>query len=163
MMLPDVNLLVYAVDETSPFHGRARRWWDDVLSSTATVGLCYPSVLGFVRLTTNRRMFDSPLSVVDALDLVQSWLDQSNAMLLAPTERHWPILCELLRSSAAGADLTTDAHIAAYAIEHVGTVYSNDRDFGRFEGLRWKNPLGRGATGEHSPAATAKTDDDGMG
>ena len=141
MILPDVNLLVYAVDETSPFHARARRWWDDTLSSTATVGLCYPSILGFVRLTTNRRMFESPLSVDAALDRVQSWLDQPHAVLLAPTGRHWPILSGLLRSSAAGANLTTDAHIAAYAIEHAGTVYSNDRDFGRFESLRWTNPL----------------------
>ncbi len=141
MMLPDVNLLVYAVDATSPFHARARRWWDDALSSTLTVGLCFPSVLGFIRLTTNRRMFESPLSADDALDRVQSWLDQPNVMLLAPTARHWPILSGLLRSSAVGTNLTTDAHIAAYAIEHAGTVCTNDGDFGRFEGLRWKNPL----------------------
>ena len=142
MMLPDVNLLVYAVDETSPFPAPARRWWDDTLSSTAEVGLCYPSILGFIRLTTNRRVFESPLSIGDALHRVQSWLDQPNAVLLAPTPRHWPILSELLRSSTTGADLTTDAHIAAYAIEHAGIVYSNDGDFARFEGLRWKNPLG---------------------
>ena len=141
MMLPDVNLLVYAVDATSPFHARARRWWDDALSSTLTVGLCFPSVLGFIRLTTNRRMFESPLSADDALDRVQSWLDQPNVMLLAPTARHWPILSGLLRSSAVGTNLTTDAHIAAYAIEHAGAVCTNDGDFGRFEGLRWKNPL----------------------
>ncbi len=141
MMLPDVNLLVYAVDGTSPFHARARRWWDDALSSTDAVGLCYPAILGFVRLTTSRRLFASPLTIDDALDRVQSWLDQPHAVLLAPTARHWSILSRLLRSPAAGADLTTDAHIAAYAIEHAGTVYSNDADFGRFDGLRWKNPL----------------------
>lgn len=141
MMLPDVNLLVYAVDATSPFHAPARRWWDGTLSSTFSVGLCWPSMLGFVRLTTSRRMFESPLGIGDALDRVQSWLEQPNVMLLAPTERHWPILSGLLRSSAAGSNLTTDAHIAAYAIEHAGTVYTNDRDFGRFEGLRWRNPL----------------------
>lgn len=141
MILPDVNLLVYAVDATSPFHDRTRRWWDDALSSTLTVGLCFPSMLGFIRLTTNRRMFEAPLGVGDALDRVQSWLDQPNVMLLAPTARHWSILSGLLRSSVAGTNLTTDAHIAAYAIEHAGTVYTNDRDFGRFEGLRWKNPL----------------------
>ncbi len=141
MMLPDVNLLVYAVDATSLFHVRARRWWDDALSSTLTVGLCFPSMLGFIRLTTNRRMFESPLGVGDALDRVQSWLDQPNVMLLVPTGRHWTILSGLLRSSSAGTNLTTDAHIAAYAIEHAGTVYTNDRDFGRFAGVRWKNPL----------------------
>ena len=141
MMLPDVNLLVYAVDERSPFHGRARRWWDDALSSTGPVGLCYPAMLGFVRLTASRSLFESPLAVGDALDRVQSWLDQPHTVLLAPTARHWPILSALLRSSTAGANLTTDAHIAAYAIEHAATVYSNDSDFGRFEGLRWRNPL----------------------
>lgn len=141
MMLPDVNLLVYAVDETSPFHTRARRWWDDLLSSTDTVGLCYPCILGFVRLTTNLRVFESPLAVGHVLDLVQSWLDQPNAVLLTPTARHWSILSGLLRSASTGANLTTDAHIAAYAIEHAGILYTNDGDFGRFDGLRWKNPL----------------------
>lgn len=137
---------MYAVDSGSPFHAGARRWWDGVLSSESDVGLCYPSVLGFVRMTTNRRVFASPLAVADALDRVQSWLDQPNATLLAPTARHWPILSDLLRTANVGANLTTDAHIAAYAIEHAGTVYSNDGDFGRFAGLRWRNPL----------AATAK-------
>ena len=141
MIVPDVNLLVYAVDGASPFHARARRWWDDVLSSTRPVGLCFPSVLGFVRLTTSRRLFESPLAVGDALDRVQGWLDQPHAVLLAPTPRHWPILSELLRSSTAGAELTTDAHIAAYAMEHAATLYSNDGDFDRFAGLRWENPL----------------------
>ena len=141
MMIPDVNMLVYAVDETSPFHEKARRWWDGLLSSTVTVGLCYASILGFVRVTTNRRVFISPLSVRDALEHVESWMDQPNAVLLAPTERHWSILSGLLRSTDVGANLTTDAHIAAYAIEHAGTLYSNDGDFARFEGLRWRNPL----------------------
>ena len=141
MIVPDVNLLVYAVDATSPFHTRARGWWDDTLSSSADVGLCYPSVLGFVRMTTNRRVFDSPLQVADALEYVQGWLNQPNAVLLTPTGRHWPILSDLLRAANVGANLTTDAHIAAYAIEHAGTLYSNDRDFARFGGLRWTNPL----------------------
>ena len=120
MILPDVNLLVYAV------------------------GLCYPSLLGFIRLTTNRRVFESPLRVDDALRLATSWLEQPNATLLVPTTRHWPILSDLLRSATSGGGLATDAHIAAHAIEHGYTLYSNDRDFGRFEGLRWKNPLRQG-------------------
>ena len=141
MIVPDVNVLVYAMDENSPFHAGARRWWEETLSSSGPVGLCYPAVLGFVRLVTNRRLFGRPLPVGAAVDDVQQWLDRPNVALLTPTARHWPILSDLLRSAGAGADLTTDAHIAAYAIEHAGTVYSNDRDFGRFEGLRWKNPL----------------------
>ena len=141
MIVPDVNLLVYAIDETSPFHARARRWWDGALSSAEMVGLCFPTLLGFVRMTTNRRVFDSPLAIGDALDRIESWLDQPNTQLLSPTSRHWAILSELLRAAAMGANLTTDAHIATYAIEHAGTVYSNDSDFTRFEGLRWRNPL----------------------
>jgi toxin-antitoxin system PIN domain toxin len=141
VILPDVNLLVYAVDETSPFHRLARRWWDGVLSSTDAVGLCYPSVLGFIRLATNRQVFTSPLGVDDALQIVTSWIEQPNTTVLVPTPRHWTIFSELLHGAAAGAALTTDAHIAAHAIEHGYTVYSNDRDFGRFDGLRWQNPL----------------------
>ena len=141
MIVPDVNVLVYALDATSPYHALARRWWDGVLSSDRPVGLCFPVVLGFVRLTTSRGLFESPLGVGEALDRVQSWLDQPQAVLLAPTARHWPIVSDLLRASRVGANLTTDAHIAAYAIEHAATLYSNDGDFDRFDGLRWKNPL----------------------
>ena len=103
MILPDVNLLVYAIDETSPFHTGARRWWETALSSSGTVGLCHPVVLGFVRLVTNRHVFSAPLLVGVALDNVQQWLDRPNVALLTPTDRHWPVLSELLRSSGAGA------------------------------------------------------------
>ena len=122
------------MDSGSPFHVGARGWWDGVLSSESDVGLCYPSILGFVRMTTNRRVFASPLAVADALDRVQSWVDQPNANLLAPSGRHWAILSDLLRTVNVGANLTTDAHIAAYAIEHAGTVYSND---GGLRAFRW--------------------------
>jgi toxin-antitoxin system PIN domain toxin len=141
VILPDVNLLVYSVDETSPLHAETRRWWDGLLSSSEAVGLCYPSVLGFVRLTTSRVVFESPLAIDDAVAIATSWLAQPNVTLLVPTPRHWPILSELLRSATSGANLTTDAHLAAHAIEHGCTLYSNDRDFGRFEGLRFRNPL----------------------
>ncbi|MGI9303200.1 MAG: type II toxin-antitoxin system VapC family toxin [Gammaproteobacteria bacterium] len=141
MILPDVNLLIYAVDETSPFHQRARTWWDGVLSSREVVGLCYPGILGFIRLTTNRRLFESPLSVGEAIDDVERWLAQPHTRLLVPTDSHWPLLAQLLRSLGAGANLTTDAHLAAHAIEHGYTLFSNDADFARFEGLRWQNPL----------------------
>lgn len=141
MILPDVNLLIYAVDETSAFHSAARSWWDEVLSSTRIVGLCYPSMLGFIRLATNRRVFASPLSVKQALDYVDSWLAQPNTTIVVPTPRHWPIFETILSSINTGANLTTDAHIAALAIEHGYTVYSNDADFSRFDNLRWENPL----------------------
>jgi toxin-antitoxin system PIN domain toxin len=136
-----VNLLVYAVDETSVFHPDAKTWWDDVLSSSRIVGLCYPSMLGFVRLVTSRRVFISPLSVKEALEYVENWLAQPNTTIVVPTPRHWPLLATLLESTGIGANLTTDAHIAALAIEHGYTLYSNDTDFNRFANLRCQNPL----------------------
>ncbi len=141
MILPDVNLLVYAIDEISPFHEQSREWWDQLLSSTKPVGLSYPSILGFIRLTTNRRIFESPLSIDAAVGYVESWLGQPNTTLLLPTARHWRMLAKFLRSTGVGANLTTDAHLAALAIEHGCTLCSNDGDFERFEGLRWENPL----------------------
>ncbi len=141
MILPDVNLLVYAIDETSSFHKQSRAWWDELLSSTEPVGLCYPAILGFIRLTTNRRIFESPLSIGTAVDHVENWLGQPNTILLLPTGSHWPLLAKLLKSTGAGANLTTAAHLAAFAIEHGCTLCSNDSDFERFEGLRWENPL----------------------
>lgn len=139
MILPDVNLLVYSVDESSPFHETTSRWWDDLLSSSEPIGLCYPAILGFVRLTTSRRVFESPLTVPGSLERVHGWLDQPNVQLLLPSERHWPILVELLGSVPGG--LTTDAHLAAHAVEHAAVLHSNDLDFQRFAGLRWRNPL----------------------
>ena len=141
MILSDVNLLVYSIDESSGFHTRARAWWDEALSSPQIVGLCYPSILGFIRLVTNRRIFESPLSVTEAVAYVEAWLGQPNTTIVVPTPRHWPLLVTLLESAGVAANLTTDAHIAALAIEQGYTVYSNDSDFGRFPNLRWENPL----------------------
>ena len=141
MILPDANLLVYTVDETSVFHADTRAWWDEALSSSRIVGLCYPSILGFMRLVTNRRVFKAPLLVAEALAYAESWLAQPNTTIVVPTPRHWPLLATLLESTGIAANLTTDAHIAALAIEHGFTVYSNDSDFGRFDNLRWENPL----------------------
>jgi toxin-antitoxin system PIN domain toxin len=141
VILPDVNLLVYSVDESNCFHARSRAWWDEALSSPDIIGLCYPSILGFVRLVTNRRIFESPLSVAEALSYVEAWVGQPSTTIVVPTPRHWPLLASLLTSAGVAANLTTDAHIAALAIEQGYTVYSNDSDFGRFPGLRWENPL----------------------
>ena len=141
MILPDVNLLVYAVDETSSFHEAANTWLDDVLSSANPVGLCYPSMLGFVRLVTNRRVFSNPLSLEEAVHYVDRWLEQPNVVIVVPTSTHWPLVKDLLNASGTAGNLTTDAHIAALAVEHGFTVYSNDADFGRFPNVKWVNPL----------------------
>ena len=98
-------------------------------------------VIGFIRLVTNRRIFESPLSVTEALSYVEAWLAQPNTTVVVPTPRHWPLLATLLTSAGVAANLTTDAHIAALAIEQGYTVYSNDSDFDRFPTLHWENPL----------------------
>ena len=141
LILPDVNLLVYAVDESSAFHAAANAWLDDALSSTNLVGFCYPTILGFVRLATNRRVFSNPLSLEEAVNYVDRWLEQPNAGIVVPMSRHWPLVKELLSDAGTAGNLTTDAHIAALAMEHGYTVYSNDADFGRFRKVAWINPL----------------------
>ena len=140
MILPDVNLLIYAINRNSPFHDQARKWWDAAVSG-GTVALCWPAVVGFLRLATNRRVVINPLPVEKATGIVDTWLRRPDVHLLVPTSAHWGILARLLRATQVGGNLATDAHIAAYAIEHGCTLCSNDADFGRFPGLRWRNPI----------------------
>jgi uncharacterized protein len=139
--LPDVNLLLYAVDEGSVRHEPARAWVEDRLSGTETFALAWVVLLAFIRLTTSSRVFQSPLTTSEALDLVDSWLAQPCATVVHPTSRHAFVLRELLEPLGTAGNLTTDAHLAALAIEHGAELCSTDRDFSRFTGLRWANPL----------------------
>jgi toxin-antitoxin system PIN domain toxin len=139
--LPDVNLLLYAVDETSPHHARARPWLEAMLSGAEPVGFAWVVVLAFVRLSTRPQLFAEPLDPADAFDLVEGWLAQPCAVVVNPTERHPAILRGLVESTGTAGNITSDAHLAALAIEHGGEVHSADADFGRFPALRWSNPL----------------------
>lgn len=141
MILPDVNLLIYAYNPRSPHHEQARVWWEGVLSGTEIVGLAWVTLLGFIRITTNRAMFPIPLAVEDALARVEAWLAQPNVRILHPTEDHGQRLAGVLRIAGTAGNLTTDAHLAALAVEHGCTLCSTDRDFARFPGLSWRNPL----------------------
>ncbi len=141
MIVPDVNLLLYAELDAHPLHPRARRWWEDALSGERRVGLAPACVFGFLRISTNRRVFREPLSVADALERVKGWLARDVVSLLVPGSRHLELAFGLLDRLGTGANLTTDVQIAAHALEHQGEVYSNDRDFARFDGVRWVNPL----------------------
>lgn len=143
MIAPDINLLVYAVDEDSPFHTAARVWLEDILSGTENVGFTWIVLLGFLRLTTRSQVLPSPLSVKHALELVALWLAQPPATIIAPGPRHFDLLSNLLTNAGTGGNLTSDAHLAAIAIENGAQVCSTDSDFGRFAGLRWHNPLAR--------------------
>jgi toxin-antitoxin system PIN domain toxin len=139
--LPDVNLLLYAADETAKLHEPALAWIEDTLSGAETVAFAWVALLGFVRLTTNPRSIASPWNVEQALDVVDAWLAQPVATIVQPTHRHAAVLRDLLTPLGAGGNLTSDAHLAALAVEHGATLYSSDNDFSRFAGLRWVDPL----------------------
>lgn len=141
MTLSDVNLLLYAYDTSSSHHARAREWLEERLSGVEAFGLAWPTLLAFVRLVTNPRIFESPLPVGESLDIVDAWLAAPCAVVLHPGPRHAVLLRQLLEPLGTAANLTTDAHLAALALEHDAELCSADADFGRFPGLRWSNPL----------------------
>ncbi len=141
MKLVDVNLLLYAVDASAPRHDKARAWLEEALSGSEALAFPWAVLLGFVRVATNPAAFDSPLSAEEALAYASGWLDQPVAITLAPSERHLAILGELLGPLGAAGNLTSDAHLAALAIEHGAELYSSDNDFARFAALRWVDPL----------------------
>jgi toxin-antitoxin system PIN domain toxin len=139
--LPDLNLLIYAIDEDAAPHPRARDWLEGVLSGTESVAFAWSVLLGFLRISTNPVVLERPLSTGDALDYVDGWLGQPVAEVVHPTHRHASILRDLLDPLGAAGNLASDAHLAALAIEHGAELCSRDADFSRFAGLRWSNPL----------------------
>ncbi|WP_131784521.1 TA system VapC family ribonuclease toxin [Protofrankia symbiont of Coriaria ruscifolia] len=141
MIVPDVNLLLYAVISGFPQHPRAHAWWERTINSPARVGLTQPALFGFLRIATNARILQSPLAVNDAVAYVRDWLAQPNVDLLVPGTEHLRIALELLAEIGTAGNLTTDVQLAAYAIEHQGEMHSNDTDFARFPNLKWTNPL----------------------
>jgi toxin-antitoxin system PIN domain toxin len=141
VIVPDVNLLLYAEIEAFPHHRAARQWWENLLNGERQVGIAAVSIFGFVRISTNRRVFTEPLAVTDAITRVRRWLGQPNVTFLIPGTRHLDTAFQLLEQLGAASNLTTDVQLAAHAMEHAGEVHSNDSDFGRFDGLRWVNPL----------------------
>lgn len=141
MILIDANLLVYTYVATFPQHAGARTWMDSRLNGTAPVGMPWPSILTFMRLVTNARIFERPATVEKAWSQVEEWLDCPPVWIPQPTERHREVLRTLLADQSLRANLIPDTHLAALAIEHGLTLCSTDGDFGRFPGLRWENPL----------------------
>ena len=142
MIMPDANLLIYAVNRNTEWHQAAKSWWEDTLSGQQVVGIPWVVALAFLRITTNRRIFATPLTSAESIEQLDSWLAQPAARLISPGEQHWPVLRNLLKRTGMAGNLTTDAHIAALAIEQGYTVYSADNDFKRFPGLLHVNPLG---------------------
>jgi len=142
MILVDVNLLIYAEDSLSEYHAAAHKWWDAQLSGAETVCLCWPVVTAFIRIGTNPRASRQPLTIKESIERVQSWFGQPCVRIIQPTEQHWTIFQQMLRAGNATANLVSDAHLAALAVEHNCILNSTDLDFARFRGLKWKNPIG---------------------
>ncbi len=141
MIVPDINLLVYAYNRRAPHHTRAKAWWESLLNGSEPVGVPWATSCGFIRLMTHPAVLDPPLAPPEAIRHVRRWLGRPLVEILEPGPRHLEILERLLRAVGVAGDLTTDAHLAAIAIEHQCELHSNDSDFGRFPGLRWRDPL----------------------
>lgn len=140
MKVVDANVLLYAVNADSTHHDSSRRWLDDGLNGSDTVGFTWLAITAFIRITTKVGMFPSPLTTIEATELVRGWLAAPGARVLEPTVAHLNVLARLLAEVGTGGNLVSDAHLAAIAIEHRADVVSYDDDFGRFPGLRWHRP-----------------------
>jgi uncharacterized protein len=141
VILVDANLLLYAEDSLSEHHTAALTWWDRQLSGADPVCLCWPVLTAFIRIGTNVRLHKRPLTWREAAARVESWLDQACVRIILPTEQHWPIFQQMLATGNATANLVSDAHLAALAVEHNCMLCSTDADFSRFPGLKWVNPV----------------------
>ena len=141
MILSDVNVLIHAHNLDSPHHETASEWWNAALSGEEWVALSWVTLLGFIRISTNRVVLHNPWTVDEALQRVEAWLAQPNVQVLHPSGRHAVLFACLLRALGTGSNLTTDAHLAALALEHGCTLYTTDADFVRFQGVKWVNPL----------------------
>ena len=141
MILPDANILIYAHDERSPFHKKAKQWWTQALGGEEPIGIPWVVVMAFTRLMTHPHICENPLSVIEARHLVQYWFHFPHVRLLQISTNALPRFFDLLDHAGSGGNLSTDAMIALNAMETSSTVYSNDRDFDRFPGIRRIDPL----------------------
>ena len=141
MILVDANLLLYAYHPRAPQHDKSRAWLQTVLSGSDLVRFAWLTLWAFLRISTNRRAFERPLSTSEADAAISSWLAQPAAGILEPGEQHWDILRGIIHAGQTTGPLIMDAVLAAIALEHGATICTTDRDFSRFAGLRWTNPL----------------------
>ena len=141
MIVPDLNLLVYAHDGGAPNHDAARRWWEDLVNGPERIGVPWVVSTGFVRLMTHPRVLNRPTTPERAVDYVRQWFSFPQVVPINPGADHLAHLRRNLAAAGVGANLVTDAHLAAVAMEYQAEVHSNDADFARFPGLRWRNPL----------------------
>ena len=141
LIVVDANLLIYSYDTDSPQHAGSRAWLERAFSGTEAVGLSWHTICAFLRVVTNRKLLRLARPTEEALQTVEEWLAQPNVRLLTPGDNHWALLRRIILEANASGPLVSDAELAALTIEHGAVLHTADRDFARFPGLRWKNPL----------------------
>jgi toxin-antitoxin system PIN domain toxin len=141
VIVVDANLLIYAYDSDSSHYEKSRAWVEKIFSDAEPVGLPWQTVCAFLRVITNRKLPGSRLTVELAAEIVEEWLAQPNVRILAPGDEHWSVLKRMMVEGRASGPLVSDAELVALTVEYGGVLYTADRDFARFPGLRWKNPL----------------------
>jgi len=141
MIVLDVNLLIYAYDKTCNEHERARAWVEEVFFGNETVGLPWQTISAFLRILTYPGVMGERFTMPQALEIIEQWLEYPHVRVIAPGEDHWRLFREMLLKGDVRGKMTSDAALAALTIESGGVLYTNDRDFARFPGLRWVNPL----------------------
>jgi len=141
MKIVDVNILLYSVNEDSPYHIPVKNWWKNTIDGRERIGLTWFVVIGFLRISTSSRAMPHPLNPSAAVRTIGNWLNLDNVRIVSESENHWDILRSLIEEGGIAGDLMTDGHLAALAISHGATLVSCDKDFSRFKGLRWENPF----------------------
>jgi toxin-antitoxin system PIN domain toxin len=141
VIVVDANLLIYSYDTESHHHKKSRAWVEKVFSDIEPIGLPWQTVCAFLRVITNRRLPGSRFTIEEAAQIVQEWLEQPNVRIIVPGDGHWSVLKRMIVEGQASGPLVSDAEMVALTLEYGGVLYTADRDFARFPGLRWKNPL----------------------
>jgi hypothetical protein len=141
VILPDLNLLLYAYNPHSIQHSVALKWWSDAINGQEVIGLPHEIMLGFIRISTHPKMGPAAVKLLKARQVVETWLDMTHVKILIPQTDHSMKVITLLEKCHGSGTLTSDASLAVYAMENRATLYSNDSDFSRFNGLKWINPL----------------------
>lgn len=141
MIFPDVNVLVHAYNSQFPQHDQARDWWEGCMAGSVGIAFAWVTLLGFIRITTNYRIFTNPFTPAEALEITEKWLQLPQIMIVHPIDDHFQQLKASLKSLGTAGNLTTDAHLAAMAISRGLVLHTTDADFSRFPSLKWQNPL----------------------
>jgi toxin-antitoxin system PIN domain toxin len=141
MILIDVNVLLYAENAHARENPAAKAWWESTLAARTEIAFEWLTIVAFLRLTANPKIFPAPLSIDQALRRIDLWLQRDHIHIVAAGPRHWPIYSKLVRDGALRGNSLNDAHLAAIAMENDWVLCSSDTGFAHYAGLRWFNPL----------------------